>query len=127
MAQTLESLSNEILMDIFEYLDAYHLFKAFFNLNVRFSRLLRDHRMSLKLNSKYIRDKDIGKPQTWSSMAHQLTAITLVHDKHIRIFMSMCNESDLTALISLQLRRVRLRKGLPTKTVVRNILLEFIL
>ncbi len=55
----LEILSNEILMQIFEYLDGYHLFKGFFNLNYRFNRLLKDHRLNLKSNSKYVHHQDI--------------------------------------------------------------------
>lgn len=37
----LESLANEILLDIFEYLDVVRLFRAFHDLNRRFNALLR--------------------------------------------------------------------------------------
>lgn len=37
----LESFSNEILLDIFEYLDAYNLCQAFYGLNHRINTLLR--------------------------------------------------------------------------------------
>jgi len=37
----LELLPNEILIGIFEYFDARNLFRAFYNLNFRFNRLLR--------------------------------------------------------------------------------------
>ncbi|UJR08601.1 hypothetical protein I4U23_012860 [Adineta vaga] len=110
MVKVLEILSNEIILEIFEYFDAYHLFKAFNNLNNRFNRLVKDHQLNLKLNSKYIRDKDMFKSSIWSPMANSLTAITLIHDKHIRMFMFACRESDLFALQSLRLRRVRIRK-----------------
>jgi hypothetical protein len=111
MVIVLEILSNEVLMQIFEYFDAYHLFKAFFNLNSRFNQLLKDYRLRLKLNSKYIRDNAMINPQIWHTMVHHLTAVTLINDKHIRIFMSVCNESNLLHLQSLTLRRVRISKG----------------
>ncbi len=114
MMVVLEILSNEVLMQIFEYLDAYHLFKAFFNLNSRCNQLLKDHRLRLKLNSKYIRDNDMINPHTWHTMVHHLTAVTLINDKHIRIFMSVSKESNLPHLQSLTLRRVRISKGQKT-------------
>lgn len=37
----LETLPQEMLIEIFQYLDARHLFRAFYNLNLRFIRLLQ--------------------------------------------------------------------------------------
>ncbi len=39
----LELLANEILLDLFEYLNTSDLFHAFYNLNYRFKQLLRTH------------------------------------------------------------------------------------
>jgi len=107
----LEMLCNEVLMQFFEYLDGYHLFKTFYNLNSRFNRLLTDHQQHLKFNSKYVRENDIIDNKTWSIMVNYLTAITLIKDKHIRMLMSVCNEDDLICLKSLTLRRVRITKA----------------
>jgi hypothetical protein len=41
-------------------------------------------------------------------MINYLTAVTLINDKHIRMFMSACKESDLIHLQSLNLHQVRL-------------------
>ncbi len=111
MATVLEILSNEVLMQCFEHLDAYHLFKAFFDLNARFNRLLTDHQLHLKFNSKHIRDNDPIDVKMWHIMVNYLTAVTLINDKHIRMFMSISQESNLTHLQSLTLRQVRIRKG----------------
>ena len=111
MVTVLEILSNEVIMQVFEHLDAYHLFKAFFNLNFRFNRLLTDHRLNFKFNSKHIRDNDKIDVKMWHTMVNYLTAVTLINDKHVRMFMSISKESDLIYLRSLTLRRVRIRKG----------------
>ncbi|CAF1173490.1 unnamed protein product [Adineta ricciae] len=111
MVNVFEILSDEILMEIFEYFDAHHLFKAFYNLNDRFNRLVKDRRLCLKLNSKCIRDQDMIKVTMWSRMANYLTAITLINNKHILKFMSACRESDLIALRSLRLHRLRICKN----------------
>ena len=37
----LETLPNEILIEIFEHLDARDLFRAFYNLNLRINKLLQ--------------------------------------------------------------------------------------
>jgi len=39
-------------------------------------------------------------------MENYLTAVTLINDKHIRKFISMCKESDFIYLRSLILRKV---------------------
>ena len=50
MVCQLELLSNELLLDIMEYLDAYTLFKAFHGLNYRFNSLLRLCHVHLRIN-----------------------------------------------------------------------------
>ena len=47
----MESLSNEIFCEIFEYLDGYEMLKAFSNLNHRFQILI--HHPSIQLNLKH--------------------------------------------------------------------------
>lgn len=45
-----ESLSNEILLDIFEYLDAYHMYEAWYGLNARINSLLQSAQLFVLLN-----------------------------------------------------------------------------
>ncbi|CAF4235294.1 unnamed protein product, partial [Rotaria sordida] len=45
-----EDIPNEIIYDIFEFLDVYHMYTAFFNLNIRFQNLLTDSNLSIKIN-----------------------------------------------------------------------------
>ncbi|CAF1367157.1 unnamed protein product [Rotaria sordida] len=45
-----EDIPSEIIYDIFEFLDVYHMYTAFFNLNIRFQNLLTDSNLSIKIN-----------------------------------------------------------------------------
>ncbi|CAF2800615.1 unnamed protein product [Rotaria sp. Silwood2] len=45
-----ENLTDGILYEIFEYLDMYHIYKGFFNLNKRFNDLLNDSNFLIKIN-----------------------------------------------------------------------------
>jgi hypothetical protein len=47
----LESLSNELLLDIFEYLDAYNLCQAFYGLNHRLNTLLQSAHLHILYDS----------------------------------------------------------------------------
>ncbi|CAF5224108.1 unnamed protein product, partial [Rotaria magnacalcarata] len=56
MTMKLESLSNEVLLDLFELLDGVNLLRDFSGLNTRFNSLLytdvRSHRVDLRSISK---------------------------------------------------------------------------
>ncbi|UJR38769.1 hypothetical protein I4U23_031434 [Adineta vaga] len=46
----LENLANELIYEIFEYLDYYHVYKGFFDLNYRLHSLLMQLSLPLKIN-----------------------------------------------------------------------------
>ncbi|CAF1523959.1 unnamed protein product [Rotaria sordida] len=45
-----EDIPNEIIYDIFEFLDVHHMYTTFFNLNIRFQNLLTDSNFPIKIN-----------------------------------------------------------------------------
>ncbi|CAF5196053.1 unnamed protein product, partial [Rotaria magnacalcarata] len=53
-----ENLANEILYEIFEYLDMYHIYKGFFNLNKRFQNLIINSNFLHKINISKISKHD---------------------------------------------------------------------
>ena len=111
MVTTLEMLSNEMIMEIFQYLDAYHLFQALFNLNSRLNQLLGDPQLYLTFNSKYVHRIDKKKSQMWYTMVKHLTAVTIIQDMRVRLFLSAFSPKDLIRLQSLTLHRVCIGKG----------------
>lgn len=45
-----EDLSNEIIYEIFDFLDIYHIYQAFFNVNKRFNKFLMESTCPMKIN-----------------------------------------------------------------------------
>lgn len=50
----LEVLANELLLELFEYLNAVHLFHGFYGLNSRFQNLISTHCQTFKINFREI-------------------------------------------------------------------------
>ncbi len=78
----LELLANEILLDLFEYLNTSDLFHAFYNLNYRFKQLLRTHIRFYSLDFRSISKDcfDIICEQYLPSTIDQITSLYLSDD-----------------------------------------------
>jgi hypothetical protein len=71
-----EHLSNELIYEIFEYLDIYHVYQSFFNLNKRFQYFLINSTLPIKINISTI---------SKSSFEHYLNDIIILNKHRINI------------------------------------------
>ncbi|CAF1381122.1 unnamed protein product, partial [Rotaria sordida] len=71
----IENLSNECFYEIFDYLDGYHIYNAFSNLNYRFQQLLNSSSLLFKIKI------DSPSNKLYTNICKQITLI----NKH-RIF-----------------------------------------
>ncbi len=56
---SLESLANELLLDIFEYLPAVPLLRSFHGLNARFDKLIFTHFRTFRLDFRAASKRDV--------------------------------------------------------------------
>ncbi|CAF4630955.1 unnamed protein product [Rotaria sp. Silwood2] len=73
----LENLSNELIYEIFEFLNNHHAFQAFYDLNQRFQNLFLNSNLPIKINISYIRK---------SKLQHYLTHIIKPYAYRIELF-----------------------------------------
>jgi hypothetical protein len=57
----LEDLANEIIYEIFDYLDISHVYDGFFDLNKRFKKLLNNSNLPIQINISTITKKDFQR------------------------------------------------------------------
>jgi hypothetical protein len=77
-----ESLANEVLLDIFDYLGAIDLFRIFHPLNIRFQQLLLNHTQKYHVNFQSIsrRDFDYFRRECIPSIINQITSLHFSDD-----------------------------------------------
>lgn len=77
-----ESLPNELLIDLFGYLNIIHLVRAFHGLNLRLNNLLFDHSPGFHLNLKSIPKKDFDFicQQHLPTIAPHILSLSLSND-----------------------------------------------
>ncbi|CAF0838952.1 unnamed protein product [Rotaria sordida] len=78
----LESLANELLLNLFEYFASVHLLQIFYNLNIRFNNLIFRHfqRHSLHFQSISKYDFDIVCQKYLPSITDQIVSLRLSDD-----------------------------------------------
>ncbi|CAF4940100.1 unnamed protein product [Rotaria sp. Silwood1] len=104
-----EDLSNELIYEIFEYLDFHHVFEAFHDLNERFQNLLINSNLPIKINissmSKYRFQRYLTYfiiPQTYRIKSFRLSN-PFAADMCLLLFPIMTN---LTRLESLTIHNI---------------------
>lgn len=111
-----EHLSNEIIYEIFEFLDYFHAYDAFYNLNIRYRNLFIRSSLPLKLNLSY----------TGKVTFENYCQLVVMHNKHrIKAFcmstrlcidhflMSFSIDSSFIRLEVLTLHRISSNKLIP--------------
>ncbi|CAF4995491.1 unnamed protein product, partial [Rotaria sp. Silwood1] len=74
---TFEELSNELIYEVFEYLDLHYAFQAFYDLNQRFQNLFLYPNLPIKINISSI---------SKSTFHYYLTDIIIPHADRIKSF-----------------------------------------
>ncbi len=82
MKMKLESLPNELLIELFDYINDIQLLRQFYNLNYRFNRLLFIHSRKFHLNFRSITKKDFDFicRQSLPKILHQIISLDLSDD-----------------------------------------------
>ena len=89
----LEQFSNELLLDIFEYLDGYDLCQAFYGLNYRINTLLKSVQLHIVLKSEK------NDPTIWQTLSTcmsplQVRALSIYEDMDVETIVPWsCNEN----------------------------------
>jgi hypothetical protein len=88
----LEDLSNELIYEIFEFLDLNHAFESFYDLNKRFQNLFVHSNLPIKINISSI---------SKSAFHHYLTDIIIPHTDRIQSFrLSNSFAGDMSLLLN---------------------------
>jgi hypothetical protein len=77
-----ESLPNETIIEIFEFLDGAHLHRAFHNLNTRFNSLLFDSVPNYRFNLRCInkREFDMLCSQTFMIVIDRIVSLSFLEN-----------------------------------------------
>ncbi len=78
----LESLPNELFLEIFDYVNDLDLLRIFYNLNCRFDRLLSIYTRNFHLNFRSIskKDMDLICVDVFSLRMHKIVSVELSDD-----------------------------------------------
>lgn len=103
-------LSNDLFLEIFDYLDVRHLFRAFFNINQRFNRLIEDRRISFQANlfSMNFELFSIYQEQILPRIGSFIRYLIL--SDHENYFQEILRSISFTHLISVNLYQVKLNE-----------------
>ncbi|CAF4237710.1 unnamed protein product [Rotaria magnacalcarata] len=89
MISCIENLSNEILFEIFDYLDGYDIYKAFSNLNIRLENLLISSSLSMKIEISSNTIFDFHYKQFLKSNKHHIISFDIDSQSTLDKFMNL--------------------------------------
>ncbi|CAF3384832.1 unnamed protein product [Rotaria socialis] len=80
-----EHLSNELMYEIFEFLDYFHVYEAFFNMNLRFRNLISNSSLPIKIKVSSISKSAYQRYYTDIIMPHA-NQISSIHLSNVFIY-----------------------------------------
>ncbi|CAF1419559.1 unnamed protein product [Rotaria magnacalcarata] len=112
-----ENLPNEVLYEIFDFLNLCHAFDAFFNLNTRFQHLLINSPLHLKIDFSYISKLTFQHCCTYiiQPNIHRVLSLRLLNPLAIDFFHSLLSfNASFSQLESLIFTQINFKKLEPT-------------
>jgi hypothetical protein len=110
---TLQSLSDELLFEMFDYLDVFDLFYAFININQRLNQLITDHRIAFQADLlKLTKEKwSFYWTTIWPSIASSLRFLSIfVDDEFLRISLDLWPFRHLQSMKLFQIKHQQLKE-----------------
>ena len=104
------NLSNDLFFEIFDYLEVFHLFQAFFNLNQRFNLLITNRYIGFHANMILLKSNEffIYKNVILPKIGCYLRYLSISDElNYLKIIL---NSISLTNLISVKLYYVKLKE-----------------
>ncbi len=89
-----EDLSNEVIYEVFEFLDTHHLYEGFFDLNTRFRSLCIHSNLPTNINIPFISQSTFRRyyTQLISSKKHHINSIYVSNPLILDFFFSSNEE-----------------------------------
>ncbi|CAF1320502.1 unnamed protein product [Rotaria sp. Silwood1] len=104
---SIESLSNELFYEMFDYLDGIEIYQAFSNLNTRFQQLLTSSSILFKIDLNHITSKEIFMIN-YKQIKHQIYSIYFQYPVNInQLLISFTIDSSFNRLESLVIEDIQ--------------------
>ncbi|CAF4823023.1 unnamed protein product [Rotaria sp. Silwood1] len=121
---SLELLANELLLNLFEYFNGYYLFRAFYNLNSRFNKLLieyfRNHIFDFHYLSK--QDFDLTCQEYLPLISHRIVGLHLSNTDETPNQIDLFLENDLILDQFISLRSLSFHNVSSNELLIKIIL-----
>ncbi len=107
-----EDLPNEVMYEIFDYLDTVHAFEAFYQLNHRFRCLFTDSSLPLKINFSLISKSKLEYYSKYilPSYIHRIISLRFPHQMSVNLFHRFFSFKSFHRLQSIMFHKITTKK-----------------